>query len=251
MTRKRILLALAPLVLVCLPACQSEQKEAQAKQAARQTEWSWLQTSQTELLKLRQDVRAAKAALASATDDGKAAAQANLEGIEQQAAALAEEFNRRLVEYINADPILRGEAPNPSQLASLRMKSDEDIAVAQEYVDLGGDYRRAVEILETAQGVDPDNPRLEAELEKHKAMRFATKERFDQVKRGMTQEEVRAILGQVNLRNVRDYPERKVVAWFYPKEGGGAGAVFFETKDERFVVYKVDFEALKPGGQVG
>jgi hypothetical protein len=129
------------------------------------------------------------------------------------------------------------------------MKSAEDIALAQEYIDLGGDYRRAVEILETALSVDRDNPELQAAVEKAKEFRFTTKERFDQVKRGMTQDEVRALLGQVNLRNVREYPERKVVAWFYPKQGGGAGAVFFEQKGDVFVVYKIDFEAVQPGGR--
>jgi outer membrane protein assembly factor BamE (lipoprotein component of BamABCDE complex) len=251
MIRKTNVLALAPLLLLSLAACGSEEREAQAKQAARQAEWTWLQTSQGELAKLKQEVRAAQAALDGAAEDAKAAAQASLEAAEKQAIALEEEFGRRLVEYINADPIIQGEAPTQSQLDALRMKSDADIAMAQEYVELGGDYRRAIDILETARSVDPDNPKLLAELEKHKTLRYATQERFDQVKRGMTQDEVRAVLGPVNLRNIRDYPERKVVAWFYPKEAGGAAAVFFETKDDRLVVYKVDFEAVKPGAQVG
>jgi hypothetical protein len=250
MTRKTIVLALAPLLLL-LAACSNEEREAQARQAARQAEWTWLQTSQGELARLKQEARAAQVALAAAAEDAKAAAQAQFDAADKQAMALEEEFGRRLVDYINADPVIQGEAPTESQLDALRMKSDSDIAMAQEYVDLGGDYRRAIDILETARGVDPDNPKLLAELEKHKAMRFAIQERFDQVKRGMTQDEVRAILGQVNLRNVRDYPERNVVAWFYSKEAGGAAAVFFEKKGDQFVVYKVDFEAVKPGGQVG
>ena len=37
----------------------------------------------------------------------------------------------------------------------------------------------------------------------------------------MTQDEVRGLLGQPNLRDVRDFPERGVTAWFYTKDAEG------------------------------
>ncbi len=77
-----------------------------------------------------------------------------------------------------------------------------------------------------------------------------TEERFAQVRKGMTEQDVRAILGQVNLRNIRPYPERKVTAWFYPTaEDGAAAAVWFRMgKNDQLVVYDSKFEAVEGHG---
>ena len=79
------------------------------------------------------------------------------------------------------------------------------------------------------------------------AQRYMTRETFAQLKEGMDQEEVRSLLGQPNLHNVRDYPSRGVVGWFYPKdESGAAAAVWFRNDGGRFTVYLFDFDALQP-----
>ena len=75
-----------------------------------------------------------------------------------------------------------------------------------------------------------------------------TEERFAQVKKKMTRDEVREILGQVMLSNLREYPERGVIGWFYRKEDGGAAAVYFREKrkgDDNWVVYDTNFNAVK------
>jgi hypothetical protein len=129
----------------------------------------------------------------------------------------------------------------------VRLKSDEDIVVAHQFIERGGDYRRAIEIYEAALAVDPANPRLRQELEKARGLRYMTAERFAGVKEGMTPDEVRAVLGQPNLHNVRDYADRGVSAWFYPKGPDGAAAgVWFQRKDGGARVYELDFEAVPP-----
>ena len=76
-------------------------------------------------------------------------------------------------------------------------------------------------------------------------------ERFEMAKKGMSESEVRAALGQVNLHNIKPFPDRKVVAWFYPTgDDGGAAAVWFrEGKDETNEVYRLNYEEVKPKEQ--
>ena len=56
---------------------------------------------------------------------------------------------------------------------------------------------------------------------------------------------MREVLGPVNLRNLKEYPDRGVTAWFYLKEAGGAAGVYFRKKGGKLTVYKADFEAVK------
>lgn len=239
--KARAKLAAALLALALLPAgCGgggengSGETGVVAPSAAAEAEWSWLQATRRELDEKRQRLAAAS----------KNADPALARDVERQTT----ELNRRLLEFINADPPREGEPLSERQKTALRMKSDEDILLAHEHIEEGGDYQRAIEIYEEALAVDPDNPRLAAELAKARQRRFITAEAFAQVKEGMKEEEVRGFLGQPNLHNVREYPERGVVAWFYPKdESGAAAGVWFEKKPGGLVVYELDFEAIQPG----
>jgi tetratricopeptide (TPR) repeat protein len=241
--------------------------EEEAKEAARESEWQALQEAKQSLEAKRSELAEVRGRLAlSDTGADEAAAEAGGEeaaaataaeaspeelaaradALEQEIADESETFNERLVTFINDDPIIEGEPPTERQMAAIRMKSAEDMAIAREYIDKAGDHRRAIDIYETALQVDPENAELQAALEEARGARFMTAERFGQVKKGMTQEEVRSLLGTANPRNIRSYPEREVEAWFYPKGGGGAAAVFFQKdKGDAMVVYQIDFEAVK------
>lgn len=229
--------------LVFLPACRPSPDE---RQDARQTEvsvaeWDWLQETKQQL----DGQRARLAQLEAGINTGVPSEE--LVRLRKQIGDLADELNRRLVEYINANA---RETPGERQLAALRMKSDEDILLAREYVEEAGDYRRAIEIYETALAADPDNPRLRKELEAAKARRYITRERFALIREGMTQDEVRRLLGPPNLQDVRAYPERGVTAWFYPKDASGAAAAVWFRKgtppDTAPEAYQLDFDAIQP-----
>ena len=59
----------------------------------------------------------------------------------------------------------------------------------------------------------------------------------------------RRVLGQVNLHNVREYPDKDVVAWFYPTaEDGSAAAVWFQPAKDggALEVYQIKFKAIDP-----
>jgi len=225
---------LCGLLLIAGIACgrAAEERQAAGRRPAADTEWTWLQQTKRTL-----DGQRAKLADGGAGD-------ANLAG---QSAALAAELNRRLAEFINADPPVQGQPLNARQQAAIRMKSDEDILLGRQFIAQGGDYQRAIEIFKEALVVDPGNPRLREELAKAQARRYMTRQAFAQVKEGMDQEQVRGLLGQPNLHNVRDYPSRGVVGWFYPRdESGTAAAVWFHNDGGRYTVYLADFDALQP-----
>lgn len=240
-------------------------------------EWAWLQQSQAALDGKRQElaaVRTQQRALAggeapvaqeepaaegepaadATTPDAAAAPAATAEELatrgqqlEGEIATLSEELGGRLVGYINSLEIIQGEPLTPEQQQAMRMKSEEDVELAREWIEKGGDYRRAIEIYEGALLWDPDNEKLAQALAEAQEMRFMTEERFAQVEKGMTQEQVRGILGPVNLHNVREYGEEEAdqkVVWLYPKEDRSAASVWFDRDSQTgvFEVYQTDFE---------
>jgi tetratricopeptide (TPR) repeat protein len=225
-------------VLALLPGCGSPQEERQDARQAEVTvaQWDWLQQTKQRLDEQRERLAQLEAA-------GKPPSEELLR-LRKEVDDLGEDFNRRLVEYVNAHA---AETPGERQLAAIRMKSDEDILLAREHIEEAGDYRRAIEIYETALAADPENPRLRTELETAKARRYITRERFALAREGMTQDEIRRLLGPPNLQDVRDYPERGVTAWFYPKDASGAAAaVWFRKGDASPEAYQLDFDAIQP-----
>ena len=165
--------------------------------------------------------------------------------LEGEISSLSEEFMGRLVTHINAQEMIEGEPLTPAAQAAFRMKSDEDIVVAADWIERGGDYRRAIDIYTVALGPDPDYAKLQEALAYAEDMRYAKAERFAGVEKGMTQEQVREILGPVNLHNVHEYPDKDAVAWFYPKNPTlgkrPPAAVYFQMKDEIYEVYQVAY----------
>ena len=228
-------------------ACGGSSREPANEQvrAGDDAEWTWLRQAKQRLDAKREELARARAA-APAPPPG--AAPDPLAALDKEVRDLAEEVNHRLVDFINAHPAVEGEPLSGRLLEAIRMKSDEDIRLAREHIERGGDYRRAIDIYEAALAVDPDNPRLRQELESAQARRYITAERFAQVKEGMSQDEVRAALGQPNLNNVREYEDKGITAWFYTKDPqGGAAAVWFQRQGKGYVVYELDFDAVGPG----
>lgn len=245
------------LLLAATAAGCGEDPEVAAERA-RQEQWQQVEQTYAELTAKRQELEAARQAAAAAeAAEGEAgaegaatdgaggegdAAAADARALETETNDLADDFYQHLVEFINANPPVEGETPPEQVQQAIRMKSDEDVRIARGWIEEGGDYRRAIDILSGALEADPENQALQEELAEAESMRFVTEERFAQIEDGMTRDEVRAILGQVNLRNIRDYPERDAVAWFYPRDDrGSAAAVWFQERRGEFVVYQSDF----------
>lgn len=220
--------------------CGAAKGAGDRRSPAPGAEWAWLEKS-------RQTLEEQRARLAAADPTPTPAGTAAREALRKQTAALAGELDRRLVAFINADPPVQGQPLTERQKAALRMKSDEDDVLARQLIDEGGDYQRAIAIYKEDLAVNPGDPRLEEELARAQARRYMARETFAQLKKGMSQDEVRGLLGAPNPHSVRDYPDRGVVGWFYPKDASGAAAaVWFAKNDGQYAVYLFDFDAIKP-----
>jgi hypothetical protein len=244
--------ATAAIVLVLsllagLAGCGNGSEERAA--AARAREWAAMQRDKRALDAERAELARLRGHLASVpiAEDGTpalagdAALGREVAARQQRIAAASSSLGERLVRHLGG--LRRGaEGQQSAWRRAVRLKSDEDVAVAQEWIDRGGDYRRAIEILETQRALDPGYPRLEQALARAREMRFVTAERFARVQEGMTPIDVRAALGPVNLRQVLRRPAERLEAWYYPKRGGGRAAVYFRYDQQRrgYVVYRTE-----------
>lgn len=263
-TRSAVLVCLVALVMVaCGPAGPSElELEQEAEWASLQEVKQALEEQRQKLADLRQQVAEAPAEAEGEEAEGEEGVEGEGEAepmptaddvaaLETEISGKAEDFGGRLVSFLNNDPMIEGEPPTERQLAALHMKSTEDIALAQEWIDKGGDYKRAIDIYNNALRFDPGNEAVEAALALATENRYMSAERFEAAKKGMSEAEVRAALGQVNLHNIKPFPDRKVIAWFYPTaDNGAAAAVWFrEEKDGSNTVYGLNYEEVKPKDQ--
>jgi tetratricopeptide (TPR) repeat protein len=271
MQRPRIALGLICLTLGVFAACgPSEEKVAAQKQQENQQKLEELQQQHDALVEKRSQLAEDKARLAAGAEENggetpsaegtaEAAAggeagnemtqeelAAEVDRLEKEVEEDAGAFYQALTEFINEDvPIIQGEPMSDIQKAAVRMKSDEEMLMAHEYIEAGGDYKRAISIYQQALIADPDNAELQAALEKAESLRFMTEERLSQVKKGMNEDEVRELLGQPNLYNVKEYEKQGVTAWYYPtNEQGAAAAVWFRPRHGEHQVYKTDFNAV-------
>jgi len=247
------LIALALLIALAAAACHADPRpDRQPAPPGAEAEWAWLLAAKQRLDAERAQLAAlggaGEAPAAPAPAPGAAAAAEALsprDRLAREADALAQQFGRRLVAYINANPPVEGAPLAARQLAAIRMKSDEEIAAAHEFIARGGDYRRAWEIYEAALAGDPQNPRLREELARAQAARYMSAGRFARAAPGMTAEQVRAALGPPNVHDVHSFADQGVVGWFYPRDASGtAAAVWFEKRAGKLTVYRCDWNAL-------
>lgn len=230
------------LAAASLAGCQGGEDPTPAAVARELAgEWSRLEERYESLQQMRQELaakRQEKPGQFSASDLG---------ALERQVDAASLDYSRRLATFLNDSR----DAPSTRHLRQMavRRKSAEELETARRFIELAGDYRRAIEICERALELDPGNPALLAELARAREMRFVTAERFARVKEGMSPDEVKALLGPPNLHNVRELPGN-VVAWFFDRdEGGAAAGVWFEHRRGKLTVYATDFAAVEPGAQ--
>lgn len=181
--------------------------------------------------------------------------EAEIADLQGQIADKTDDLYAKIIEYINNSGLVEGAERTPEQKKAFDMKADIDISYAQEYIDKGGDYKRAIDIYMQALMSDETNAKLLEAKALAESLRYMNEERFGQVKKGMTQDEVKGLLGTVKTTNVRDFADKGRVGWFYPKSpeaGGGAAGVYFKEKpkgSEKWVVEITDYEAVKGQSQ--
>lgn len=266
----RKLFALTTLLFLALFSAACSQSDPEADIAAANEEaWTALQQAKQALDGKRQELvdlngLIAEAASAESDDSEPASGEPGADGGEGEAVApTAEElaanletltgevddmtaaFSTQLVGFINDQSITEGQEFTDIQRQAFGMKGDEDILVAMEFIDIGGEYQRAIDILNNSLIPDPTNEALLAAKAKAEELRYMTEERFELVKKGMPKAEVRALLGIPKTTNQREF-DNGVTGWFYPKEEPNTAAgVFFQGEEDELSVYKTDFNAVK------
>lgn len=162
----------------------------------------------------------------------------------QENSAAYDELQEKLAAFLTG--ALNDHPDAPETAEGLKIYSEEAMYTAQDAVTKAGDYKKALDILQTAKtyyntvGIQPYQPLVDkmAELED---MRYLNKERFDLVKKGMTEDEVAKVAGSPYYLNKKH--ERGIDFWLYPRREGGAAAIYFNKKH---LVYNKNFDAVKP-----
>jgi hypothetical protein len=165
--------------------------------------------------------------------------------LEGKVDAAYEDYQTRLADFLN---LALNEFPNaPESDQALKMYATEAIYNADDIVRKSGDYKKAIDTVKSAKGYydaigkQPTQLLLDklAELDE---WRYITQDRFDQLKKGMTEQEVRDTIGVPYYMNVKKDERRGITFWLYPKREGGAAAVYFDKKSK---VYSMNFDAVK------
>lgn len=158
--------------------------------------------------------------------------------LKQAQSAFDEAFNNdqsQLSAFLNV--VLNEESLRsaPETRKALDLYAQEALVNAKDFMNRAGDYRRAIELLETAEGYftavnfapPPELATVKAEA---KSRRYLTKERFDLLKKGMTEDQVKVITGTPFYANIREneVKGRKIVTWLFNREDGEVAGLYFE-----------------------
>ena len=245
------------VVFGLVSGCSRGPSEEELAQAAFEEQLATLQQQYDALQQAREDLAASEATLAEIeairerdrTEEQKAELEALPAAIVEQGTARDAAYDAvqaTLADFLNI--ALNDFPEHPATLQGLNLYSDEAMLIADETVLKAGDYKKALNQLDAANSyydsidLPPYQPLVDkmAELDD---MRFITKERFDLVKKNMTMDEVKDLIGVPYYQNIQVDEKRKVETWLYRKREGGAAAVYFKTTNNK--VYNKNFEAVK------
>ncbi len=265
MKRNRLLVVCVVFVAVVglSQGCSRGPSEDELKLAAFQEQAAAMKQAYEGLMSLRAEIEAAEVTVAELQEipENDLTDEQNLE-IEEltakvESAAVESETAFEGVQGMVADLLNVGinEFPESTETAdALMIYADEAIFVADDMVVKSGDYKKAMDHLGNAEGyfqaagLSSYHP-LVAKIAELDDWRFVTQERFDQVTKGMTKEEVVALVGQVYFRNIQEDTDKGVESWLYKKREGGAAAFYFKTKTGKY--YDKNWEAVPAQTVVG
>ncbi len=245
------------VVLGLLSGCSRGPSEEDLAREKLERQLETMQQQYQDLQQARTDIVTAEASLAEIeavrerdrSDEQKAQLEelpAQIEALNSTKDEAFEALQANLADFLNV--ALNDFPEHPATVQGLTIYSDEAILIAEETVVKSGDYKKAINGLDSVSryyeslGLPPHQPLVDkmANLDE---MRFITKERFDLVKKKMTMDEVKETIGTPYYQNIQLDTKRGVETWLYRKREGGAAAVHFKTKDNK--VYNTNFDAIK------
>lgn len=243
--------------LALTTGCNTGPSAEEKAEMAMQNQFDAVQKAYSELQGKREELKTAKATITEIeairerkrTDEQKAQLEEATKKVTELSKAVDEGYTSLqniLTPLLTT--LLNEHRDAPQTLEALKIYSDEAIIAAEEMVQKSGDYKKAMKSLSTAEGYykaigQAPYPSLEDKIKEYEDWRFITKERFDKVNKGMTEEEVKALIGVPYYRNIQEDPKKGVTAWLYKKREGGGAGIYFKT--ERQKVYSKNWTALK------
>jgi hypothetical protein len=125
-----------------------------------------------------------------------------------------------------------------------KLYAEEKVAVADQYANVLSRYDRAIDLYNAALAVDPSNAVARQHLEDARARRFVSMNAFANVRTGMKEQEVRDLVGLPREDWIRQVVQNNRVysVWIYPKQDGGASAIYFDNG----LVYHTNWNAAAP-----
>jgi len=245
------------VALGLVSGCSRGPSEEELHQAQFEEQLVTLQQQNEVLQQARADLAVSETTLAEIeairerdrTDEQKAALESLPATIEEQGAArdtAYEMVQATLADFLNI--ALNDFPDHPATAQGLNLYSDEAILIAEDTVAMSGDYRKAMNQLDSASsyydsiGLPPYQPLIDR-IGSIDDMRFMTQERFELVKKNMTMDDVKEIAGVPYYQNIQVDEKRKVETWLYRKREGGAAGIYFKTTNNK--VYNKNFEAVK------
>jgi len=120
----------------------------------------------------------------------------------------------------------------------------EKIIMGDEYMHYLSRYDKALELYRAAVDLDPTNEDAKKRVELAQQRRFVSMTAFANVKTGMKEDAVRALVGLPREDWIKQVVQNNRVysVWIYPKEDGGASAIYFDNG----VVYHTNWNAAAP-----
>ena len=109
--------------------------------------------------------------------------------------------------------------------------ANEKIIIGDQYMQVLARYDRAVNMYQEALALDPANAAARQRLEEAQRRRFLSMDLFTGVRNGMSEAEVQRLLGMPREDWIKQVIQKDKVytVWIYPKQDGGASAVYFEN----------------------
>ena len=120
----------------------------------------------------------------------------------------------------------------------------EKIIMGDEYMQYLSRYDKALELYQAALEIDPANAEARKRVELAQQRRFVSMTAFANVKGGMKEDDVRRLVGLPREDWIKQVVQNSRVysVWIYPKEDGGASAIYFDNG----VVYHTNWNAAAP-----
>ncbi len=120
----------------------------------------------------------------------------------------------------------------------------EKIYIGDQYMNVLSRYDKAIASYREALQIDPNNQEAAQRITRAEQRRFVSMNSFASVKTGMTEQDVRRLVGLPREDWIKQVVQngRVYSVWIYPKSDGGASAIYFDNG----VVYHTNWNAAAP-----